>query len=99
MRGRNSYWICICDGMIYDSNSKIKLSKSISNLNLYARLHVKGSNDDVDLTKKVHQLIRHNMNLEGGGNPSWDTVLPKQEGWQFYEKRECIICETIKKQT
>ena len=39
------------------------------------------------------------MNLEGGGNPSWDTVLPKREGWQFYEKRECIICRTIKKQT
>ena len=99
MRGRNSHWICICGGMIYDSNSSIKLTKSISNLNLCAQLHVNGSTDDFALTKKVYRLIPHNMNLEGGGNPSWDTVLPKREGWQFYEKRECIICGTIKKQT
>ena len=52
MRGRNSHWICICGGMIYDSNSSIKLTKSISNLNLCARLHVNGSTDDFALKKR-----------------------------------------------
>ena len=52
MKGRSPHWICICGGMVYDSNSSIKLPKSISNLNLCTQLYVIGSNDGFAFIKK-----------------------------------------------
>ena len=94
--GGMSHWICICGGMIYDSNSTIILPKSMNNLDVCARLHGIGSKETFSSTKMVYRLIPHNMNCEGG-NPSWNTLLPKREGWEYYEKRKCTICDMNKK--
>ena len=44
-RGLLSQCICICNGVIYDTNSITTLPKTLANLHLCAKLHILGKDD------------------------------------------------------
>ena len=89
--GLPSHCICICNGIIYDANSTITLTKTIANLDLCAQLHIPGRADHFYCTKWIRRLIPQNMVLKN--NPSWDMVLPKRDGWNYEDPpRKCVIC-------
>ena len=88
VQGSIPHYLCICDGLIYDSNSNITLLKSMDNLDLCTWLHVGGLNDKFASTSMVYQLVPVNMRLKR--KPKWNLLLPKREGWEFYTKRQCV---------
>ena len=84
-KGKRSYFICICNGLIYDTNLDTVLPKTIENLDKWAQLHSFGSDDKFHKSHKVYALLAINLGVKG--KPLWNMPLLKQKGWDFLDKR------------
>ena len=94
--GKISHWISIGNGRIYDANSNIIMTKTIANLDLCAQLHAVGSTDSFLGTSKAYRYLPSIMKFDKNKKLFWNTVLPSREGFEFYEKRNCIKCQEDK---
>ena len=94
--GQMSHWISIGNGRIYDANSNIIMTKTIANLNLCAQLHVVGSTNSFLGTSKAYRYLPSIMKIGKNKKLFWNTVLPSREGFEFYEKRNCMKCQEDK---
>ena len=94
--GQMSHWISIGNGRIYDANSNIIMTKTIANLNLCAQLHVVGSTNSFSGTSKAYRYLPSIMKIGKNKKLIWNTVLPSREGFEFYEKRNCMKCQENK---
>ena len=93
-KGKRSHFICICNGLIYDTNSDTVLPKTNENLDKCAQLHQFGSDDTFHKSHRVYRFLAINLGVTG--KPLWNMVLPKREGWDFQDKRLCFLCNDKK---
>ena len=93
-KGKRSHFICICNGLIYDTNSDTVLLKTNENLDKCAQLHQFGSDDTFHKSHRVYRFLAINLGVTG--KPLWNMVLPKREGWDFQDKRLCFLCNDKK---
>ena len=88
--GMRSHLICICNGLIYDTNSETVLPKNKENLDKCARLHKSGSVDTFYKSHRVYRLLAINLGVTG--KPLWNMPLPERKGWDFLNRRLCFLC-------
>ena len=72
------------------------MTKTITNLDLCAQLHVVGSTDSFFATSKAYRYLPSIMQFNKDKKLLWNTVLPSREGFEFYEKRNCNKCQVEK---
>ena len=90
-RGKRSHLVCICNGLIYDTNSETLLPKTKENLDKCARLHKFGLDNTFYKSHKVYRFLAINLGVIG--KPFWNMALPKREGWNFLDMRLYFLCK------